>query len=145
MPAAGALVAAIIGGLLWAVIAITTEYEIGLIAWAIGGLAGYAVAIFSGRQAGRTHQIIAVIAALLGILIGKYVAFSYYLTETFDGIVDAEIMAIFQQNIGEFFGGMDIIFVLLAVVTAWQLPEKLSSQPQPQPQPIPSEQTSSAE
>ena len=119
-----ALLAAIIGGAMWAFIAILTEYEIGLLAWAIGGMTGYAVILLAKNNVTMVHQVIAVIASLIGILLGKYFMFGYYYNESFSGIFDNEVMTIFGENFSAFFGGMDIIFVLLAVVTAWKLPGK---------------------
>lgn len=121
----GALLAAIIGGAVWAFIAILTDYEIGFIAWAIGGLAGYAVVFIAKSNVNMVHQVIAVIASLIGILLGKYFIFGYYYNESISGIFNNEVMTTFGENFLVFFGGMDVIFVLLAVVTAWQLPGKL--------------------
>jgi uncharacterized YccA/Bax inhibitor family protein len=125
LPIIGALLAAIIGGAVWAFIAILTEYEIGFVAWAIGGMAGYAVIFIAKSNVNTAHQVIAVIASLIGILLGKYFIFGYYYNESFSGIFDNEVMTVFGENFSAFFGGMDVIFVLLAVVTAWQLPGKL--------------------
>jgi fucose permease len=128
LPILGALLAAIIGGAIWAVIAVVTDYELGLIAWGIGGLAGYAVVLFSNRQTSQIHQIIAVIASLIGILLGKYFIFSYIINDGFEGVFNSEIINLFKDNISDFFGGMDIVFVLFAVVTAWKLPSQMSNQ-----------------
>jgi hypothetical protein len=123
----GALLTAVIGGAVWAVIAILTEYEIGLVAWAIGGMAGYAVFYLARKKISAAHQVIAVIASLIGILLGKYFIFGYYYNGSISGIFEGEVVTLFQDNIAQFFGGMDIIFVILAVVTAWQLPSKLAN------------------
>ena len=133
LPALGALLAAVIGGALWAAIAIKTEYEVGLVAWAIGGLAGYAVVKLSNGRTTRVHQIIAVIASLLGIFLGKYFIFAYVVSEGFEGMFASGLLSLFIDNIGEFFAAIDIIFVILAVVTAWRMPGRLidnSSGPQ---------------
>ena len=131
-----ALLAAIIGGAVWALIAILTEYEIGFVAWAIGGMAGYAVVFFAKSNVNMVHQVIAVIASLIGIILGKYFIFGYYYNESFSGIFDNEVLTTFGENFLAFFGGMDIIFVLLAVVTAWQLPGKLVNNETPMPSTI---------
>jgi len=122
LPALGALLAALIGGAIWAAIVVQTNYELGLIAWAIGGLAGYAVVKLNPGQCTGVHQGIAVIASLLGILLGKYFAFGYIFTESFEGIFEGELFSLFINNLGEFFGAMDIVFVILAVLTAWRIP-----------------------
>ncbi|GGG07632.1 hypothetical protein GCM10010912_60360 [Paenibacillus albidus] len=132
IPALGALLVAILGGAVWAAIAIQTEYEIGLLAWAIGGLAGYTVAILSRRQTNAAHRIIAVIASLLGIFLGKYFIFGYVMNgDEITGMFSADLFSLFMDNIGEFFGAMDIVFVILAVITAWQMPGRMQQQPEP--------------
>lgn len=122
---AGALVAAIVGGVLWALITVWTEYELGLVAWAIGGMAGFAVAFCSRYRTSQAHQIIAVIASLLGILVGKFFFFSYYLNSGFTGMFDSTTISMFQRGFTDLFGGMDIVFILFAVITAWQVPARL--------------------
>ena len=76
LPALGALLAAIIGGVIWAAFGVISDYELGIIAWAIGGLAGYAVVLFSNRQTTQIHQVMAVIASLIGIVLGTFLLFS---------------------------------------------------------------------
>ncbi|CAH1216865.1 hypothetical protein PAECIP111893_04192 [Paenibacillus plantiphilus] len=125
LPLLGALVASIIGGAIWALIGVWTESELGVIAWAIGGLTGFTVALLANKQVAVAHQVVAVIASLLGILLGKYFMFGYLLGE-FEGIFNSEIFTLFTENIREFFQGMDILFIALAVITAWQLPKQLS-------------------
>lgn len=117
-----AFLAAIVGGIIWAVIVVTFNYELGLIAWAIGGLVGYAVAFAAKDSVGKPHQVIAIIASLIGILLGKYFSFSYFFNDGLGGLFSFFTMDFFFGNINYQFGGYDIIFVLFAVVTAWQIP-----------------------
>ncbi|WP_410771611.1 hypothetical protein [Fontibacillus sp. BL9] len=126
VPVLAALAAAIIGGAIWALIVVLTEYEVGIVAWAIGGLAAFAVSKFS-RKVTAVHQLVAVIASLLGILLGKYFAFAYFLTNGIDGIFNSAIFTVFKDNFIDMFSGMDIVFVVLAVATAWQLPAKMKA------------------
>lgn len=127
VPVLAALAAALIGGAVWALIVVSMEYELGIVAWAIGGLAAFAVAK-TARAITPLHQGVAVVASLLGILLGKYFAYAHILAGGVDGIFNGEIFGLFTENIKDMFGGMDIVFVLLAVVTAWQLPVKLAQQ-----------------
>ncbi|RCX20650.1 hypothetical protein DFP94_103382 [Fontibacillus phaseoli] len=126
LPVLAALAAAIIGGALWALIVVLTEYEVGIVAWAIGGLAALAVSKFS-KKVTAVHQLVAVIASLLGILLGKYFAFAYFLTNGLEGIFNSDIFTVFKDNFIDMFSGMDIVFVVLAVATAWQLPAKMKA------------------
>ncbi|MWC27738.1 hypothetical protein [Paenibacillus sp. MMS18-CY102] len=127
LPVIGALAAAIIGGGLWAAIAVWTDYELGLIAWVIGGMAGYAVSYLSGGLATQAHRAIAVIASLIGIVLGKYFLFSYVINDGMSGMFNSELITLFRENFSEFFQGMDIVFVVLAIVTAWQIPGRLNA------------------
>ncbi|WP_314588069.1 hypothetical protein [Paenibacillus terrigena] len=132
LPIIGALIAAIIGGAAWAVIVALTDYELGIVAWAVGGLAGFVVATLANKQITAAHQVIAVIASLLGILLGKYFTVGYIYTESISGIFGSEVMTVFQENLSSLFSTMDIVFTVLAVVTAWQLPRKMANQAAPQ-------------
>jgi hypothetical protein len=126
LPIVGALLAAIIGGVVWAAIAIVTEYELGIVAWAIGGAAGYLVSYFAKGYNTTAHQVIAVVGGLIGIILGKYFILGYYLEESISGIFNSDVMPLFIDNITVLFSGIDIVFVLLAVATAWQLPARLA-------------------
>lgn len=122
------LIAAILGGIIWATIAILTEYELGVVAWAIGGITAFAV-VKSTKNITPVHQIISVVASLIGIFIGKYFTFAYFVSEAFmfDGMFDSDIFPLFTENITEMLALMDIVFILLAVVTAWQAPLKFAA------------------
>lgn len=121
-----AVIAAVASAVIWALIGILFNYELGIIAWAIGGLAGYAVGLVAKEHLTPLHQIIAVLAALVGIVLGKYSAFAYsYGRDSIAAIFDSNNIQVFQKNLDLFFGGYDIIFVILAIVTAWQIPVQL--------------------
>ena len=119
-----ALLSAVIGGIIWAAVALLTGYEVSLLAWAIGGMAGYSVVFASKGHITLVHQAIAIIASLIGIVLGKYFHFGYWTADGIDGIFNSYIFSEFTSDFIEFFSLYDIIFVLLAVVTAWQIPEK---------------------
>lgn len=98
-------VAALIGGGVWAGIVISTGIEFGYVAWGIGLLCGFAVSKL-GRGHGTIFQLMAVIFSLLGIAIGKM----------------AFVMSVGEgMSISDTLGGVDIIFMLLAVASAWQM------------------------
>ncbi|MNE36302.1 hypothetical protein D3C80_1301080 [compost metagenome] len=73
------------------------------------------------------HQIVAVLASLIGVLLGKYFTFSYFVNLGYSGMFESVTFSAFTENFTLMFGAMDIVFVLLAVVTAWQLPVKLAA------------------
>ncbi len=67
-------VAALIGAMLWKGIAIAIDYELGLIAWAIGGGIGFVVA-FSGSR-GQAAAVYCAVMALVAIIGGKYLFYA---------------------------------------------------------------------
>ncbi|MNO60645.1 hypothetical protein D3C76_512670 [compost metagenome] len=122
----GALIAAVVGGVVWAAITILTNYEIGFIAWVIGGLTAFGAAKFATKIT-PLHQIVSVLASLLGIVIGKYLAYGYMANGGFSGIFSSDTFSILSDNISFMFGVKDIIFVLIAVAIAWQMPIKIAA------------------
>ncbi|HLM92768.1 MAG TPA: hypothetical protein VK273_03040 [Gaiellaceae bacterium] len=125
---AGGLVAAVVGGFLWGLIVILSEYEIGIAAWGIGFLAGFAVVRFAGGAKGMPLQVVAVVSSLLGIIIGKYISYAYFfkqaVSDRFDvdiSYLDSEIFRAFRENLTDVFGGFDLLWAALAVMTAWRL------------------------
>lgn len=135
MPAIlGAGLAAAAGGALWGLIVFLTGYVIGYMALGIGLLSGFGVLLFTGRQRGTPLQVIAVGGSILGIVIGKYTTFFHFLKKavaSHHGDVAAanvslfseRTVQVFAQNIGSMVSGFDILWVLLAVVTAWKIPK----------------------
>jgi hypothetical protein len=131
VPAALAgLVAAVAGGIVWGLIVRWTDYEIGFAAWGIGLLVGTAV-LFGARGArGVQLSVLAVVLALIGILIGKYLAFVWVLrdaaneanvslnTPIFSGDTWNQFMDA-KSDVWSFF---DLLWIGLAVVTAFRIP-----------------------
>ncbi len=98
-------IAALIGGGVWAGLAIGTSSEIGYVAWGIGLLCGFAVSKL-GRGNGTIFQAMAAIFSLVGIAIGKL------------GFV---MSAGSEFTIMDTLGVVDIVFVVFAVASAWQM------------------------
>jgi hypothetical protein len=132
--AAGA--AAILGGVVWGIIVLVSGYEIGFMATGIGVLTGYAVAKLT-RARGVPMQIIAVVAALIGILIGKYVTFYGILRELLTteygaevakqvSILSSDVFTFFLENFTEFLSVYDVLWVVLAIIAAWRIPKGLN-------------------
>lgn len=125
---AGGLIAAVVGGFLWGLMVILSEYEIGIAAWGIGFIVGFGVVRFAGGAKGAPLQVVAVVSSVLGIVIGKYISYAYFfkqaVSDRFDvdiSYFDSEIFRAFRENLGDVFGGFDLIWAGLAVVTAWKL------------------------
>ena len=135
-PAAGAaLAAAIVGGVLWGLIVKFSDYEIGIVAWAIGFLTGSAVVYATRGAKGQRLQAIAVAAALLGIMIGKYLSFALVVQEDAKsvgasiGLFSDDMTTLFRDNLDEIFGLFDLLWIALAVYTAWKIPR--AEEPEP--------------
>jgi len=124
---AGAVVAALVGAVVWALIAYYGNYELGILASAIGALVGFVVAYLSRGNVTQLHQTIAVVFGLLGVLAGKYITY-YLLKQDLDeqlqllGITDAG----FAFSFSDMFEAYDILWVALAVVAAWTIPQRFA-------------------
>ena len=133
---AGGAAAAILGGVIWWLITIATESEIGLVAWGLGGLTGYTVLWMSRGKRGAAYQGIAALSAVFGIVVGKYCTYVHFLKEAIreqSGEAAASTVSWFSQDVIDsfiddftiIFSGFDILWVALAVYTAWRIPKGL--------------------
>jgi hypothetical protein len=71
MALAAGFAAALIGGILWAVITVVTNYQIGFMAVGVGLLVGYAVRYF-GKGIDPIFGVAGAVLALLGCLLGNF-------------------------------------------------------------------------
>jgi hypothetical protein len=136
------LVAAIFGGVVWGLIVLLTDYEIGFMATGIGLLSGYAVLFFTQKK-GLPLQIVAVISSLAGILVGKYFTFYSIVKEILieeigpvaEGITifSGELMRLFTESIWELASPYDILWIILAVVAAWRIPRAIGAKAMTRP------------
>jgi hypothetical protein len=90
--------AAVLTAILWAVITVVTNFEIGYMAILIGFGVAYPVQKWMGKR-GLPYQVIAVLAALFGVFLGKYLTivfgilkladydFSYLKIATYPGLI----------------------------------------------------------
>jgi hypothetical protein len=65
------LIAAVAGGFMWAVIVVATGYEVGWVAWGVGGLVGFTMLKVAGMPSTGLAARAAVLAAV-GLLVGKW-------------------------------------------------------------------------
>ena len=84
----GAFIGAAIGATLWAVIALTTGYELGYVAWGIGALVGFGSAYFKGE--GTAMGVICAFLALAAIFMGKVVVVGQMAEKEVDKIMQQE-------------------------------------------------------
>ena len=130
------LVAAIACGIAWGLIVKSTEYEIGFAAWGIGFLTGLAVLTATRGARGLPLQAIAIVCALLGILLGKYLAFVWLLQEGAEdlnvnvSVFSSDTVDLFRNNLDVVFSWIDLLWVGLAVYTAWRTLQPEEPEPQ---------------
>ena len=130
----GGLIAAVVSGAIWAGISIWTGYEVGYVAIGVGFLCGLGVMMMSQGKRGMPLQMIAVGASVLGIVIGKYITFF----DVFKGMMATEagteaiswismfsmgMIQFFSANITSMASGYDLLWIGLAVYTAWSIPK----------------------
>lgn len=80
----GALLGGVIGAAAWAGVAHFTGYEVGYLAWAIGGLVGFLTWIASGNQARVENGIMAAVVAAASVAGAKYFLADKYATEFYE-------------------------------------------------------------
>jgi hypothetical protein len=121
------LAAAVVGGVAWALIVKSTDYEVGILAWAIGFIVGTAAVFATRGGTGRQLQVVAVVLALTGILLGKYLGYALILQEeaqTFGeeiGLFSSTMLEFFREDLDLVFGLFDLLWVGLAVASAWRI------------------------
>ena len=128
----GGGIAALIGGIVWGLIAMATDSEIGFIAWGIGFLCGIGVVIAARGRKGVPLQVAAVLWSIFAILLGKYIYFFHAMKESLGNwsgeaaskisIFSPKVLQFFLENLRSMLSGHDIIWVVLAVITAWAIP-----------------------
>lgn len=70
----GGLVGGAIGAAIWATVTVTTQREVGWIAWGVGILAGLGVRLAAGEDDGFPPGVLAAVLALASVVAGKYIA-----------------------------------------------------------------------
>jgi signal peptidase I len=132
--------AAVAGGIAWGLVAKWTGYELGIVAWGIGVVTALAALRAAGRKV-EGLQLVAVMAALLGILVGKYLAFAFAVQASQDqlgmqiGLLSGDMLSLFRENLGQVFGAFDLLWAALAAVSAWFIlqPEQAEQAPEAAP------------
>lgn len=125
--AVGGLIGAIVGGLLWGFLVAAIDTELGIVAIGIGVLAGFGVVLGARRKHGTPLQVIAGVAAIVGILFGKYFGFVQIVNKELGAgtasVFDDRTFSAFMGIVGDLFGGFDLLWIFFAVYTAWRIPQ----------------------
>ncbi|HOU24209.1 MAG TPA: hypothetical protein PKW05_13785 [Anaerolineae bacterium] len=75
------LLAAVVGCVLWYAVVVITNYELGIVAIAIGWLVGTAVMFGAGRKRGLILQIMAVLITLVALLFSEYLIVRHFVVK----------------------------------------------------------------
>ena len=78
---AGGVIAGSIGALVWAAIAYFTGYEVGWVAWGVGGLVGFGVVLGNSGNRSRAAGIIAVVITVMALMAAKYTTVQLVLSD----------------------------------------------------------------
>ncbi|MEO0346334.1 MAG: hypothetical protein AAF229_08765 [Pseudomonadota bacterium] len=98
-----ALAAAFVGAWVWKFVAVTFQFEFGLIAWGIGGAVGAAAAGMGSR--GMKAGVVCAILALGSIVVGKYWSYSAVLGQIQELVMSAmgdeegEMRAVYEEEL----------------------------------------------
>jgi fucose permease len=117
-----ALAASVIGAIVWAAITYYANYELGLIAWGIGALVGAAVAYIAKNRVEQSHQVIAVIFGLAGVLAGKYLSY-YLIVKKVEDETGISLDGV--STFSDMFEAIDILWIVLAGYIAWTMPKRM--------------------
>jgi hypothetical protein len=122
----GAIAAAAVGAVVWALIVYYGNYEIGILASGIGALVGITVAFLAKKNVEQQQQIVAVIFGLLGVLAGKYLSF-YLFVKKAEAELGQDLLG--YVNFSDTFKAIDILWIVLAVAAAWTIPKRYAERP----------------
>jgi len=117
----------IICAITWAAITVSTGWQIGYLAWAIGGAIGLAMWV-SGRGMESTYGTYAAIIALCAIVLGNLLVLPIYVAHTNDvGYLQAIDVLSFEDVKEYLIGGfniIDLVFYSIAALAAYRLSYK---------------------
>jgi len=75
------LLATVVGCVLWYAVVVITNFEVGIVAIAIGWLVGTAVMFGAGRKRGLILQIVAVLITLVALLFSEYLIVRHFVVK----------------------------------------------------------------
>ena len=78
---AGGVIAGSIGALVWSGLAYFTGYEVGWVAWGVGGLVGFGVVLGNSGDKNQTAGVIAVVITVMALMAAKYTTVQLVLSD----------------------------------------------------------------
>lgn len=132
--AVGGVLAAVLGGSIWAALATLADMEVAFVAWIIGALCGFAVLQMANGTRGKSVQWVAVACSLFAVLLGKYGTFFFSLRQLFVeelgaasvtdmSMFSTAIVGIYLESIPSMINPWLALWIFLAVFTAWLIPK----------------------
>ena len=123
MALVGGVAAAVAGGIVWAVVTVTTGYQIGYMAVGVGFLVGYSVRHL-GKGIDKIFGIIGAALALLGCLLGNFFSLVGFSSKQ-ENIGVLDILTSIDYSIVpgvmiDAFSPMDILFYGIAVYEGYK-------------------------
>lgn len=132
----GAVLGGTVGALLWWGITVATSMSFGLVAIAIGFLAGFGAVKFAGGKRSGGLQAIAITVSLVSYAIATYLVNMTFVNralaaqgETFRLAFPPQNPELFLKAVMLDFGLMDGVFLAIVIWEAWKIPRPLSLPP----------------
>ena len=120
----GGAIGAIAGAIAWAIVVAVTNYQLGLMAIAVGFMVGYAVRFF-GKGIDKVYGVIGAAFSLFGCLAGNLLAVIYFISVSekvpyWEMLARIDISVMISLMI-ETFQPMDLLFYGIAVYEGYQI------------------------
>jgi hypothetical protein len=132
----GALLGGAVGALVWWGFTVATHLSVGLIAIAIGYLAGLGAVKFAGGKRSAGLQAVSVTAALLSYVVATFLVNMTFINQALAKNGDTRRIPFPPPDVGLFtrvltagFGLMDVVFLAIVVYEAWKIPRPLALPP----------------
>ncbi len=131
----GGMLAAVVGGILWAAITVATDYQIGYMAVGVGLLVGYAVRLL-GKGLDKVYGFVGAGFALAGCLLGNFLTIAVLVArEEVVSILDvllyyATTPTVTVEAMIATFSGIDLLFYGIAVYEGYKFAFRRVSQAQ---------------
>jgi hypothetical protein len=120
----GGVAAALVGAALWAVITVTTGYQIGFMAIGVGFLVGYAVRL-AGKGSTPVFGAVGALLSLAGCVVGNVLAIAGFIAsdvgQPFFAVLSQIEMATVPSMLTETFSAIDVVFYAIAVYEGYKL------------------------
>lgn len=122
--AVAGIAAAFVGAILWAIITVSTEYQIGFMAIAVGIMVGYAIKE-AGKGIDKTFSYLGAVCGLLGCVVGNILSVVGFFAKAkgvgyFDALAAMNVDLI-SSLMATFFQPMDLLFYAIAVYEGYKL------------------------